>query len=110
MVVAYDSRSHMEVGLYTISGGSKPSDKKRGSSRPLDKGEGIRSKKKVFSVLWASVWSKNRGGWGGPLDPPLTIESCKTYLIPTCNIHHSLSKGLSYSVDTHLCHLEAVLL
>ena len=98
----------MEVGLYTINGGFRPSGKKWGSSRPLDKGEVVRSKKKVFSVLWASVWSKNR--WGAPLDPPLTIESCKTCLIPTCNIHHSLSEGLSYSVDTHLCHLEAVLL
>ena len=29
----------MEVGLYTISGGSRPLDKERGSSRPLDKGE-----------------------------------------------------------------------
>ena len=56
----------MEVGLYTISGGSRPLDKKQGSSRPLDKGEGVQSKKKVFSVLWASVWSKNRGGGGSP--------------------------------------------
>ena len=38
-VVAYDRRSNMEVGLYTISGGSRPLDKERGSSRPLDKGE-----------------------------------------------------------------------
>ena len=32
--------------------------------------------KKTFSALWASVWSKNKGGegqapWAPPLDPPL---------------------------------------
>ena len=34
--------------------------------------------KKIFSVLWASFWSKNRGvGWAPlvpPLDPPLNLE------------------------------------
>ena len=101
----------MEVGLYTISGRSSPLDKKRGSSRPLDKGEGVRSKKKGFFRSFGPQFGLKIGGGGGaPLDPPLTIESCKTFLISTRNIHHSLSKGLSYSVNTHLCHLEAVLL
>jgi len=42
----------MEVRLYTISGGSRPSDKEgaggRGSSRPLDKGRGSGLKKTFF--------------------------------------------------------------
>ena len=90
----------MEVGLYTISG----------RSRPLDKGEGVQSKKKSFFRSFGPQFGLKIGGGGAPLDPPLTIESCKTFLISTRNIHHSLSKGLSYSVNTHLCHLEAVLL
>ena len=36
---------------------------------------GARSQKKFFSALWASVWSKKKGGgrapWASPLDPPL---------------------------------------
>ena len=34
------------------------------SSRPLDKGGGA-SQKTIFSALRASVWSNNKGGWGG---------------------------------------------
>ena len=45
------------------------------SSRPLDKGEAV--SKNIFSVLRASVWSKNKGE-GGPqapsLDPPLLCK------------------------------------
>ena len=38
------------------------------SSRPLDNEGGGRSPKKIFSALWDSVWSKNKGGRGaGPL-------------------------------------------
>ena len=39
------------------------------SSRPLDNEEGGgRSPQKIVSALWASVWSKNKGGRGpGPL-------------------------------------------
>ena len=50
----------------TFSVGSRPSDRVRGqSSRPWDnKGPGL--KKHFFSTLWASVWSKNKGG-PGPL-------------------------------------------
>ena len=32
------------------------------SSRPLDNEEGGRSPQKIVSALWASVWSKNKGG------------------------------------------------
>ena len=28
---------------------------------------------KNFSALWASVWSKNKGGRAPPLDPPLEL-------------------------------------
>ena len=38
-----------------------------GSSRPLDKGGGGRSPKKMFSALRASVWSKKKGA--GPPGP-----------------------------------------
>ena len=45
------------------------------SSRPLDREEGSRSPKKIFSALRVSVWSKNNGWLGAPraspLDPPL---------------------------------------
>ena len=36
------------------------------SSRPLDKGGGGRSLKKLFSTLRPLVWSKNKGGGPGP--------------------------------------------
>ena len=42
--------------------------------RPLDK-KGARSPKKIFPALWASVWSKNKGGLRPPLDPPLIRAS-----------------------------------
>ena len=29
--------------------------------------------KQFFSALQASVWSKNKRGWGAPLDPPLRV-------------------------------------
>ena len=37
------------------------------SSRPLDKRGGGGSHKKLFSTLRPLVWSKNKGGWTGPL-------------------------------------------
>ena len=43
------------------------------SSIPLDKGGG-ESPNKIFSALRASVWSKNKGGWFPPLDPPLSLS------------------------------------
>ena len=61
----------------TSSGGSKPSDTEGAwSSRPSDKGK-ARLQKDFISALWASVWSRNKGGWGWPprappLHPPLT--------------------------------------
>ena len=46
------------------------------SSRPLDKGGGGKVSKKIFAALWASVWSKNKGG--APLPwPPLPCESTR---------------------------------
>ena len=51
------------------SGRSRPSDKEGGHPGPEIRGrDGVQ--KKFFSALWASVWSKNRGG-GDPLAPPL---------------------------------------
>ena len=53
-----------------FSGGPRPSDKEGGHPDPE-----IReawSPKKLFSALWASVWSKNKGG--PPLDPPLHFQ------------------------------------
>ena len=40
------------------------------TSRRGDKG-GPSLKKNIFSALWASFWSKNKGPWAPPLDPPL---------------------------------------
>ena len=37
------------------------------------KGEGGWSKKKLFLALWASVWSKNKGGGQAPRAPPLDL-------------------------------------
>ena len=61
----------------TFNGRSRPSDRVRGqSSRPWDnKGAGL--KKHFISTLWASVWSKNRGG-PGPL--PLICHVLKVPL------------------------------
>ena len=55
----------MEVGLYTINGGFRPSGKKWGSSRPLDKGEEVRSKKKFFRAFGPQFGLKIGGGGGG---------------------------------------------
>ena len=41
-----------------------------GSSNPGIRGEGGARLQKIFSALWASVWSKNKGGVGPP--GPLT--------------------------------------
>ena len=50
---------------FAISNVIRPSDKGGRSSRPWDKG-GPGLKKKFFSALRASVWSKNKGGHGPP--------------------------------------------
>ena len=50
-------------------------DKEGGSSRPWDKGG--QSPKKIFSALWASVWSKNKGGHRSPRSLPW-IRHCST--------------------------------
>ena len=54
-----------------FSAGSRPWHEVGGgrSSKPLDKGRGRRSPKKLFLALRASVWSKNKGG-GGPGHSP----------------------------------------
>ena len=46
------------------------------SSRRRDKGGGGPVSKKFFLAHWASLWSKNKGGWApqaSPLDLPLDI-------------------------------------
>ena len=50
----------------SCSGGSKPSDKGGGPVIQTLRygGGGCWSPKKFFSALWASVWSKNKGGVG----------------------------------------------
>ena len=48
----------------------------RRSYRPLDKGRGDWSPQISFSALRASVWSKNRGGRGGPAGPLPWIRHC----------------------------------
>ena len=48
----------------TFSGGSRPSD--RGGDHPDPEIREVWSQKPFFSTLWASVWSKNKGG-PGPL-------------------------------------------
>ena len=50
-------------------------DKEGGSSRPEIKGG--QSPKKIFSALWASVWSKNKGGHRSPRSLPW-IRHCST--------------------------------
>ena len=55
-----------------------------GSSRLLDKGRGDWSRKKIFPALRALVWSKNRGGRGGPAGPLPWIRHCvnlESYLV-----------------------------
>ena len=41
-----------------------------GATNPGIRGEGGARHQKIFSALWASVWSKNKGGVGPP--GPLT--------------------------------------
>ena len=61
-----------------FSGGSKPSDK-GGHPDPEIRGGGGggggRPPYKLFSALWASFWSKNKGGGpGAPQAPPLDLS------------------------------------
>ena len=63
----------------TTSGGSRPSDKEEGLViQTLSWGGGGQSQKNVFLALWASVWSKNKGGqvlpWSGHWQFPLLID------------------------------------
>ena len=62
----------MKVPISTYKFRSRPSGNGRGGGHPDPEiGEGAVSKK-FISALWASVWSKNKGGGGRPpLDPPL---------------------------------------
>ena len=64
----------------TFSDRSRPSDRVRGqSSRPWDnKGPGL--KKHFISTLWASVWSKNKGG-PGPLPLICHVLSAFTHTV-----------------------------
>ena len=84
-----------------ISGRSRPSDKSGGggggSSRPRD-GGGLVSKKH-FLALWASVWSKNKGGGEEGGHGPLSwICHCKwSNVYPNC-----YDKLLCQSVLKHL--------
>ena len=47
------------------------------SSTPFDKGGPVSI---FFSALWASVWSKDKGGGGVALDPPLYLAHIWEYL------------------------------
>ena len=53
------------------------------SSRLWDKGAGTVSKK-IISALWASVWSKNKGGPGPPVPLP-SIRHCTKALVSWSN-------------------------
>ena len=83
-----------------ISGRSRPSDKSGGgggSSRPRDGGGGLVSKKH-FLALWASFWSKNKGGEEGGHGPLSWICHCKwSNVYPNC-----YDKLLCQSVLKHL--------
>ena len=50
-----------------VSGRSRPSDKGGRGGHPDPKIMGYPASKKIFSALWGSFWSKNKGG--GPLGP-----------------------------------------
>ena len=50
----------------TTSGGSRPSDKEEGLVIQTLSWGGGQSQKNVFLALWASVWSKNKGGRPSP--------------------------------------------
>ena len=62
------------------SRGSRPSAKGGGGGGGVKGGRG-QSPKKILSALWASVWSKNKGGGPEdptpPLDPPLKCTSAR---------------------------------
>ena len=59
------------------SGGSRPSDKvgEGGHPDPDIRGGGAVSKKNV-SALWASAWSKNKGGGGQAPSPGSASAKC----------------------------------
>ena len=63
------------------------------SSRPSEKGE-AQSQEKIFAALWASVWSKNEGGGGGPSPGSATDPHPFKDLKP--------EKGRSFSVSVKL--------
>ena len=87
----------------TPSGGFRPSGKGRArSSDPEITGGGGQSQKTFFSALWASVWSKTKGG-GPPGPSPRSVTDSSSHsptslnLLP-CNHHTTTLFGSS----THL--------
>ena len=76
----------------TSSGGAKPSDTEGAwSSRPSDKGK-ARLQKDFISALWASVWSRNKGGGGGagPPGPLPCIRHWRRFQIYPSPLLHRL--------------------
>ena len=71
-----------------------------GGSSPSDKGGGGRSPKQFFSALWASFWSKNKGG---ALDPPLALQLPKSTSV-------NVEPGIRCSVRTSCQHFSVHLL
>ena len=69
----------------TFSGGSRPSD--RGGDHPDPEIREVWSQKPFFSTLWASVWSKNRGG----AQAPSLWSATDMYLVPL----HTQNAGFS---------------
>ena len=103
--------------MVTCSDRSRPSDKGGGSHPDPEISGGASLKKKVLSVLWASVWSKNKGGPVRtlPLDPSLTWcmvfgqERDKT-LSTSCNINKTCYvRGVCYfSIPLYLQVIEPI--
>ena len=91
----------INLSISCISSGLHPHVKSMGkctsgSSRPFDKG-GAQSPKKIFLALQASVWSKNKVGYGGAGPPgpsPGSASDCQER--PITNSSH-----LCHSVCIH---------
>ena len=75
-----------------------------GGSSPSDKGGG-RSPKQFFSALWASFWSKNKGGTG-PAGP--SPGSATGIAPPSKSVN--VEPGIRCSVPTRCQHLSVYLL
>ena len=88
-------------------GGSRPLDKGggegggRGHLDPEIRGPGL--KKKFFSALRGSVWSKNKGGGAGPLglSPGSATDASLFFSHSLCVLWHSNCKGNQNSSDGH---------